>query len=154
MSTSHGITSRTDNSSIHQLTTSQTHPVTTTSTTTTQISQQQQQLNGCEVVNNKSRQILINHSNDANVGIVSENYLQRQQHQQQQVKVSHHHETPNEIRFEESLKNSSEANQSSSVTNAIAPSGRRKISVGDENGMITIVTINNNDHDGNNSPII
>lgn len=102
--------------------------MTATSTTTTQISQQQ--LNGCEVVDNKSRQILINHSNDANVGVVAENYLHSQ------VKVSHH-ETPNEIRLE-SLKNLSESNQSG-----------RKVS-SDESGMVTIVTINN----GNSSGVV
>jgi hypothetical protein len=60
------------------------------------------------------------------------------QQQQQQVKVSHHHETKSEIRFE---KETSGANL---TTNAVSLPAGRKTSIGDENGMITIVTINNN----------
>jgi hypothetical protein len=135
-SSTNGLTNHTDSSSIHQLQTSQTHPVTATSPgTATQISQQHQ-LNACEVVDNKSRQILINHRNDANVGVVSENYLHSPQ---QQVKVSHHHETKSEIRLEK------ETSGTNLTTNAVSlPSSGRKASIGDENGMITIVTINNN----------
>lgn len=133
MSSSQGINNHNDINSIHQFS-SQAHPVTATSTTTA--SQISQQINGSEVVNNKSRQILINHSNDANAGMMSESYL----HSQQQVKVSHHETSPKEIRFE-SMKNLSVANQST-MTNAISPAGR-KVSAGDENAMITIVTINN-----------
>lgn len=137
--TTDGLTNHTDSSSIHQLQTSSAHPVTATPPgTATQISQQQQQLNACEVVDsNKSRQILINHRNDANVGVVSENYLHLPQ--QQQVKVSHHHETKSEIRLE---KETSGANLT--TTNAVSLPAGRKASIGDENGMITIVTINNN----------
>lgn len=53
--------------------------------------------------------------------------------------MSHHEPTSNEIRFESLIGSSCEANQS---TNAISPSCR-KVSTGDENGMVTIVTINN-----------
>lgn len=134
MSSSQG-NNHNDINSIHQFS-SQAHPVTAT-TTTAPASQISQQINGCEVVNSKTRQILINHSNDAaNAGVVSESYL----HSQQQVKVSHHETSPKEIRFE-SMKNLSGANQST-MTNTILPTGR-KVSAGDENAMVTIVTINN-----------
>lgn len=139
MSSSQGINNHNDINSIHQFSSSQAHPVTATTTPASQISQQ---INGCEVVSNKTRQILINHSNDAvNVGVVSESYL----HSQQQVKVSHHETSSNEIRFE-SMKNLSEANQST-MTNTISPAGR-KVSAGDENAMVTIVTINNSNSSG------